>query len=63
MEAVEASGGRMVVVGLDATRAAAELERLAPVADAPSLARARAAGLDLSPAGAAEAISRRLSER
>ncbi len=63
VEAVEASGGRMVVVGLDAARAVAELERLAPRGDAPDLARARAAALDIAPAGAAEGISRRLSER
>jgi len=55
VEAVEASEGRMVVVGLDGGRAAAELARLAP-ADAPALAASRAATFDLRPAGAADAI-------
>ena len=57
VEAVAESGGRMVVVGLDRVRAAAELARLAPAADAPGLAAARAAGFDLAPAGAGEAIA------
>jgi UDP-N-acetylglucosamine 2-epimerase len=57
VEAVERSEGRMVVVGLDRERAAAELARLA-TADAPARARARARSLALGPAGAAEAISR-----
>ena len=57
VEAVAESGGRMVVVGLDRTRAAAELARLAPPAEAAALARRRAATLDLVPAGAADAIS------
>jgi UDP-GlcNAc3NAcA epimerase len=56
IEAVEASGGSMIVVGLDAGLVAAELERLAPFAAAADLARARAAGLSLAPAGAADAI-------
>jgi UDP-GlcNAc3NAcA epimerase len=56
VEAVAESAGRMVVVGLDAGRAVAELDRLAPRASAVSAARIRAAGLDLRPAGAAEAI-------
>jgi UDP-GlcNAc3NAcA epimerase len=55
-EAVEGSAGSMVVVGLDGARAAAELERLAPAASSADLARTRAARLDLSPAGAADAI-------
>ena len=55
VEAVEASDGRMVIVGLDADRAARELARLAPP-DAPALAAARAATFDLEPAGAADAI-------
>jgi len=46
----------MVVVGLDRDRALLELARLAPRADAPGLARTRAATVDLAPAGAAEAI-------
>lgn len=55
-EAVEGSAGRMVIVGLDRTKAAAELVRLAPVDGATRLARERAASLDLRPVGAAEAI-------
>jgi hypothetical protein len=46
----------MVIVGLDAARAVAELDRLAPRASAAAAARTRAAGLDLRAAGAAEAI-------
>ena len=57
LEAVESSGGRMVVVGLDRERAVAELGRLAPLDRAPDDARRRAAGLALEPAGAAEAIT------
>jgi UDP-N-acetylglucosamine 2-epimerase len=56
VEAVEGSGGRMVVVGLDRERAAAELARLAPIDRAEALARSRARDLDLRPAGAADAI-------
>jgi len=51
-EAVEASGGLMVVVGLDAERARAELARLAPPDLAQAIARDRASTLDLPPAGA-----------
>lgn len=54
-EAVAESCGRMVVVGLDAGRAASELARLAPPA-APATARARAADLRIQPAEAARAI-------
>ena len=61
VEAVETSGGRMVVVGLDATRAAEELARLAPPAAAPDDAARRSATLDLRPAGAAEAIAAALA--
>ncbi len=61
VEAVAASAGTMVLVGLDAARAAAELDRLAPPATSGEAARARAAGLQLRPAGAAEAISRILA--
>jgi UDP-N-acetylglucosamine 2-epimerase len=60
VEAVEGSGGTMVVVGLDAARARAELARLAPEAEAPGLARARAATVDVRPAGAAAAIAEAL---
>jgi UDP-N-acetylglucosamine 2-epimerase len=56
VEAVEGSAGRMVVVGLDRARAASELARLAPAADARATAEQRAIELDLRPAGAAEAI-------
>lgn len=61
-EAVEESGGRLVVVGLDAQRAVAELDRLAPLDQAPLEAAERAARLDLRPAGAAEAIARALAD-
>ncbi len=47
----------MVVVGLDPSRAAVELERLASPESAPSRAAARAAAVDVRPAGAAEAIA------
>ena len=57
VEAVADSGGRMVVVGLDAALAAAELERLAPLSRGEAQARARAVELGLAPAGAAEAIA------
>lgn len=60
-EAVEGSGGRLVVVGLDADRATAELDRLAPLDGAPLETAERAARLDLQPAGAAEAIARVLA--
>ncbi len=56
VEAVAESGGRMVVVGLDARVAVEALARLAPTDRAPALARDRAAGFDLQPAGAAAAI-------
>ena len=56
VEALAGSGGTMVVVGLDADRARAELDRLAPPDRAPGDARARAADLRLEPAGAVDAI-------
>ena len=56
VEALAGSGGTMVVVGLDAERASAELDRLAPLDRAPSDARRRAAELRLEPAGAVDAI-------
>jgi UDP-GlcNAc3NAcA epimerase len=56
-EAVESSAGRMVVVGLDGARVAAELARLASPATAPEAARKRADELHLRPAGAADAIA------
>lgn len=60
-EAVAGSRGTMLLVGLDADRAAEALDRLAPPATAPALASARAAAFDLAPAGAAAAISAALS--
>ena len=62
VEAVEASRGRMVVVGLDGARAAAELDRLADPSTASSTAAVRAASLTLAPAGAARRISGVLAE-
>jgi UDP-GlcNAc3NAcA epimerase len=63
VEAVAASDGRMVVIGLDAERALAELDRLAPHGATEGLARERSATLDLRPAGAAEAIAAALDVR
>jgi UDP-GlcNAc3NAcA epimerase len=63
VEAVAASGGRMAVIGLDAERALAELDRLAPPGATDRLARDRAATLDLQPAGAADAIAAGLDAR
>jgi UDP-N-acetylglucosamine 2-epimerase len=63
VEAVTASEGRMAVIGLDAERATAELERLAPVGTSEAQARERAATLDLRPAGAADAIVAALDAR
>jgi UDP-N-acetylglucosamine 2-epimerase len=60
VEAVETSGGRMVVVGADAGRAVAELDRLAPAGRAPADAARRAATVRVAPAGAADAIAARL---
>jgi UDP-GlcNAc3NAcA epimerase len=56
VEAVADSGGRMVIVGLDADAAERALTKLAPPDGAPALARKRAAAFDLAPAGAADAI-------
>ena len=56
-EALADSAGRMVVVGLDATKAVAALDEVAPLAGAPAAARKRARELDLQPAGAAERIA------
>lgn len=61
VEAVAGSGGRMVLVGRDQARAAAELARVAPPATAEDEARVRAASLRLEPAGAAEAIAAALA--
>ncbi|MEA2518394.1 MAG: UDP-GlcNAc3NAcA epimerase [Chloroflexota bacterium] len=57
VEAVADSEGRMVVVGLDARRAAQELRRLGADECAPVDVARRVAGLDLQPAGAADAIA------
>jgi UDP-N-acetylglucosamine 2-epimerase len=62
VEAVAASGGKVVVVGLDADRAVAELDRLAAPGEAPSAAAERAATVDVRPAGAAESIAAALAE-
>jgi UDP-GlcNAc3NAcA epimerase len=56
VEAVAGSGGRMVIVGLDADLAERALAEIAPPDRSPTLARARAAAFDLAPAGAADAI-------
>jgi UDP-N-acetylglucosamine 2-epimerase len=56
IEAVEDAGGRMVLVGLDAERAVTELDGLAPPDRSAEVARERAEGLAIEPAGAAEAI-------
>ena len=56
VEAVAGSGGRMVVVGLDAGRAAGALDRWAPIDQAEAVAQDRATNLRVEPAGAAEAI-------
>jgi UDP-GlcNAc3NAcA epimerase len=61
VELLAASEGRMTLVGLDTGRAIVALERLAPVGSTGSLAAARAAGMALEPAGAAEAITSRLA--
>ena len=61
VELLAASGGRMTLVGLDTDRAVAELARWAPVGSTREPAVTRAAGIDLAPAGAAEAITARLA--
>ncbi|HEY6012518.1 MAG TPA: UDP-N-acetylglucosamine 2-epimerase (non-hydrolyzing) [Candidatus Limnocylindrales bacterium] len=57
LEAVAGSAGRMVIVGRDADLAERVLAELAPPDGAPGMARDRAAGFDLAPAGAADAIA------
>ncbi|HEX5466234.1 MAG TPA: UDP-N-acetylglucosamine 2-epimerase (non-hydrolyzing) [Candidatus Limnocylindrales bacterium] len=57
LEAVADSHGTMVLVGRDAAAAREALERLTPLARAAELAAARTEGLDVVPAGAAEAIA------
>jgi UDP-N-acetylglucosamine 2-epimerase len=61
LEAVADSSGRMALVGRDAARAAAELERVAPERSAADMAARRAASAHVAPAGAAELISRALA--
>jgi UDP-N-acetylglucosamine 2-epimerase len=56
LEAVDASAGRMMVVGLDREAAQAALARLAPPATAPADAARRARTLNVVPAGAGQAI-------
>ena len=56
VEAVAASEGRMVVIGLDRARAADSLARLAPARTSAGLTRARVLALDLRPTGAAGRI-------
>ena len=56
VEAVANSAGRMVVVGLDDSKAEQALAELAPPDRSAELARGRAAAFDLAPAGAADAI-------
>jgi UDP-GlcNAc3NAcA epimerase len=56
VEALADSGGTMVIVGLDADRAATEIDRLAPPDRAEADARARATDVRLEPAGAVDAI-------
>ena len=62
VEAVKESGGTMVVVGLDAERAAGELDRLVPADRAPAMAAQRAATLNLEPGGAVDAIAAALAD-
>lgn len=61
VELLASSGGRMVLIGLDTDRARAELDRWAPVGRGPALAAARAEGVVINPAGAADAIAARLA--
>jgi UDP-N-acetylglucosamine 2-epimerase len=56
VEAMTASTGRMVAVGLNREVAAQELDRLAPPAESEVIARSRAAALDVRPADAARRI-------
>ena len=56
VEAVAGSDGRMVVIGLDRDRAVRELARLAAPSEATDRARARAATVEIQPAGAVDAI-------
>jgi UDP-N-acetylglucosamine 2-epimerase len=57
VETLEERGGRSALVGRDAARALAAMERLAPAGRARDNAIRRAATAEVPPAGAAEAIS------
>jgi UDP-GlcNAc3NAcA epimerase len=57
IETLEERGGRSALVGRDAARAIAAMERLAPAGTARGAAIGRAATAEVPPAGAAEAIS------
>jgi UDP-GlcNAc3NAcA epimerase len=61
VELLAASDGRMMLVGLDTGQAIDALARWAPVGSTRSIAVARAAGINLAPAGAADAIAARLA--
>jgi UDP-GlcNAc3NAcA epimerase len=61
VELLDASDGRMALVGLDSTRAVHELARWAPVGATRDLAIERAAGKGPPTAGAAQAITDRLA--
>jgi UDP-GlcNAc3NAcA epimerase len=62
VEQVAESSGTMLCVGLDRERALEAIERLAPRAQAASMARQRAANLALRESGVAEAISAVLAD-
>jgi UDP-GlcNAc3NAcA epimerase len=59
-EALATSSGRMVLVGLDATAAAAALEALAPINSGAPAARTRAASTQIPEVGAAAGIAEAL---
>jgi UDP-N-acetylglucosamine 2-epimerase len=61
VELLDASDGRMSLIGLDTGRAVDELTRWAPVGSTRALAIDRAAGAGPTPAGAATAITDRLA--
>jgi UDP-N-acetylglucosamine 2-epimerase len=62
VELLEASNGRMVLIGLDVDAAVGALARLAPLDSGPALAAARSAGSRIEPAGAAVAITEQLTQ-
>lgn len=61
-EAVSSSNGKMTLIGVDVGLAVSELDRIAPMIMARSMARHRAMNLDLRPAGAAPKIISALQE-